>query len=375
MSSRKRNRKKRSRKDDESTSSDEWKKKKKRKKKKKKKERTVKDLVNAILSSKYRRARRIVRDDKTIANQSMEDGYTPLIYAVLNRSEEMCLLLLRHGADINKTDMDGTTPLLHAVLLENGSIAQLLETKGADTMLKDYMGNSPHDFGLIDLLRRQNVREASRSTDREKEGLREFARALKMKRIEKEREEHEWREKLRMESDAFQQSQFETMWHGTERVRQDYEKIFGKSSTSKESNKKNKQESSKKREYGASSKADSKFSSLSIAQRREKYLKLWKTFESLRTSGKQFSENEVPWPLGSDMNLFCFPSSSFMDVSARRKLIRQEYLRWHPDKFKQKFEKNFRGDTHTFQDRLLKRVIGIAQKLSDMKSQMLRCST
>ena len=70
----------------------------------------------------------------------------------------MCLLLLRHGADINKTDVDGTTPLLHAVLLEDGSIAQLLETKGADSTLKDNMGNSPHDFGLIDLLRRQNVR-------------------------------------------------------------------------------------------------------------------------------------------------------------------------------------------------------------------------
>ena len=116
------------------------------------------DLVDAILKSKYRRARKIVKNDPTIGNRTLPNGYTPLICAVLNRSEEMCLLLLRHGADINKTDVDGTTPLLHAVLLEDGSIAQLLETKGADSTLKDNMGNSPHDFGLIDLLRRQNVR-------------------------------------------------------------------------------------------------------------------------------------------------------------------------------------------------------------------------
>ena len=225
--------------------------------------------------------------------------------------------------------------------------------------------------------------EASRSTDREQEGLREFRHALKMKRIEKEREEHEWRQKLQMESETFQQHQFESMWQGSERVRRDYEKIFGRSESrsrdqsrekTDETKKKKKKKNTTRPERGASSKPKSSASTLSVSQQRENYLKAWTRFESLRSTGKQYSERDVPWPSGSDLNLFCFPSSAFLDTTSRRKLIRQEYLRWHPDKFKQKFERNFEGTPNTFQN-LLQRVIGIAQKLSQMKSQMLRSST
>ena len=200
-----------------------------------------------------------------------------------------------------------------------------------------------------------------------------------MKRLEKEREELEWRQKVQMESDAFQKHQFETMWQDCERVRHNYEKIFGRSKpknrdeSREEKKKKGKTDRSTKtnttrREYSASLRTKS--TGLSVTQQRENYLNAWTHFESLRSTGKQYSESDIPWPSGSDLNLFCFPSSAFLDASARRKLIRQEYLRWHPDKFKQKFEQNFQGTSSSFQA-LLQRVISVAQHLSQMKAQML----
>ena len=112
------------------------------------------------------------------------------------------------------------------------------------------------------------------------------------------------------------------------------------------------EENTTRREHGASSKPTSSTSTLSVSQQRDNYLQGWTRFESLRSTGKQYSERDVPWPTGSDLNLFCFPSSAFLDTTTRRKLIRQEYLRWHPDKFKQKFERNFEGTPNAFQNLL-----------------------
>eukprot|EP00940_MAST-03C_sp_MAST-3C-sp2_P001771 g1771.t1 len=249
----------------------EKKRRKKRKKKKKKKKRARSEtesesdagerrqtrdaerLTRAILEGDYRRVRRRSKRCKrseTINTRVGLDGYTPLHVAVLCRAADICLQLLKCGANVDAVDAEGTTPLLHAVLLGDASVASLLVDRGADCSIRDKSGNGPYDFGLTDILRRHRANGVAKQAARE---IRNFQRVRKMQ------EEYEWQQKLRMEDDAYQESM----------------------------------------------------------------------------------------------------------------LVRQEYLRWHPDKFKQRYRGTFSGAPAEW-DALLLRVASVAKSLSSMKLDALR---
>ncbi len=57
---------------------------------------------------------------------------TPLMVAIEGKQEAMALLLIGQGSDIGHKDNDGWTPLIHAVVHDMPRLVRLLITKGAN---------------------------------------------------------------------------------------------------------------------------------------------------------------------------------------------------------------------------------------------------
>lgn len=72
---------------------------------------------------------------------------TPLQTAVEEGNQEICLVLLRHGADINQLNIYGETALHYAVRIDNIAIAEkmaeLLIDNGADRSAINRQGRTP----------------------------------------------------------------------------------------------------------------------------------------------------------------------------------------------------------------------------------------
>ncbi len=88
------------------------------------------------------------------------NGWTPLIVACYNGATEMIRILLKYGADPNKTNLNGTTPLMYAKdAVSNGHSIKLLQyliNYKANPLLKDIWGRSITDYTsdpiILDLL-------------------------------------------------------------------------------------------------------------------------------------------------------------------------------------------------------------------------------
>ena len=75
--------------------------------------------------------------------------YTPLLYAVSNFNNEMVLLLLRHGANVNCQDDNGNSAILTAVMKYSGgdySVIQSLLNNDADPNIPNNHGVTPFRF-------------------------------------------------------------------------------------------------------------------------------------------------------------------------------------------------------------------------------------
>jgi ankyrin repeat protein len=64
-------------------------------------------------------------------------GRTALLYAAIRGDLAMCMMLVEHGADINKTDNRQWTPLMEAAGYNHPSIVEYLLNHGANPELRD----------------------------------------------------------------------------------------------------------------------------------------------------------------------------------------------------------------------------------------------
>jgi ankyrin repeat protein len=78
-------------------------------------------------------------------NKSNE-GYTAIIYATGKGFTEIVKMLIEGGANINQIHLDGTTPLINASINGNAVMVKLLIDKGADTAIKDYGKKTALDY-------------------------------------------------------------------------------------------------------------------------------------------------------------------------------------------------------------------------------------
>lgn len=74
-------------------------------------------------------------------NIKLNEGKTPLHFAAEYSKFESVVLLLKHGAGINKVDLYGRTPLHFGIIYKE--IAIFLLENGADSLLADYEGWKP----------------------------------------------------------------------------------------------------------------------------------------------------------------------------------------------------------------------------------------
>ena len=105
--------------------------------------------------------RKMLESDNSIIDQEDCQGRTPLMEAICCDNEEIAMLLIEFGANINKQDNNGWSALHFAAQESLVSIVKLLTKGGAIVDLKDINGNtalfraifSPQDSGdVISLL-------------------------------------------------------------------------------------------------------------------------------------------------------------------------------------------------------------------------------
>lgn len=79
-----------------------------------------------------------------------KSGYgTPLMAATVKKNKELIELLLKKGADPNKTDENGSTALHYAVIFNFEEIVELLVNANANSSLKDNREKTAFDYAKI----------------------------------------------------------------------------------------------------------------------------------------------------------------------------------------------------------------------------------
>ena len=86
----------------------------------------------------------------TKVNVQVNDGKTPLHWAVILGNENLVRLLLQHNADVNVQDTGGYTPLHQLVKEGNTNLVRLLLEHNADVNIQDSYGKTPLHQSVIE---------------------------------------------------------------------------------------------------------------------------------------------------------------------------------------------------------------------------------
>ena len=120
-------------------------------------------VLSATKWNNYLAARLFLRYG-TKVNVQVNDGKTPLHWAVILGNENLVRLLLQHNADVNIQDTGGYTPLHQLVKEGNTNLVRLLLEHNADVNIQDTYGKTPlhqsvieGDENLVSLLLAQNA--------------------------------------------------------------------------------------------------------------------------------------------------------------------------------------------------------------------------
>ncbi|XP_078519900.1 ankyrin repeat and MYND domain-containing protein 2 isoform X1 [Lissotriton helveticus] len=102
-----------------------------------------KELITAVSKGNVQDAARLLGDKNVRVNCLDEHGMTPLMHAAYKGREDMCKLLLQHGADVNCNEHEhGYTALMFAGLSGKKNITTLMLEAGADTDAVNSVGRT-----------------------------------------------------------------------------------------------------------------------------------------------------------------------------------------------------------------------------------------
>jgi ankyrin repeat protein len=69
------------------------------------------EFIHAVQLGSLEKVQELLEKDPRLANAVEESGYSPLLWAVQNRRENVAALLLSYNAAVNAAKADGMTPL------------------------------------------------------------------------------------------------------------------------------------------------------------------------------------------------------------------------------------------------------------------------
>ncbi|XP_033856207.1 ankyrin repeat and MYND domain-containing protein 2-like isoform X1 [Acipenser ruthenus] len=102
-----------------------------------------KELINAITAGNVQEASRVLGCKGVRVNCLDEHGMTPLMHAAYKGKEDMCKLLLQHGADVNCNEQEhGYTALMFAGFSGNKNITYMMLEAGAETNVVNSVGRT-----------------------------------------------------------------------------------------------------------------------------------------------------------------------------------------------------------------------------------------
>ena len=78
-----------------------------------------------------------------VVDQTMDNGWTPLVYAIHSANAELVPVLLEAGAAVNQAKEDGTTPLLLAIQQGNAELVPVLLAAGTEVNQAREDGTTP----------------------------------------------------------------------------------------------------------------------------------------------------------------------------------------------------------------------------------------
>lgn len=105
-------------------------------------------LIHSVIDGDISMISLMLNDGNTNINLQDRLGYTALHYAAQDYSEDICNILLEHGAEVDLQDIHGNTPLWKAIFNSKGrpEVIQLLLKYGADKHKKNKSDKSPYDL-------------------------------------------------------------------------------------------------------------------------------------------------------------------------------------------------------------------------------------
>lgn len=106
-------------------------------------------LADAIIEGNSDLAKRLIAQSPTLINAADANGYTPLIFAAIERNREIVSLLLAKGAKIRAQAGDGSTALIEAIRNEDEEMAKLLIESGAELNERGKHRYPPLAFAVI----------------------------------------------------------------------------------------------------------------------------------------------------------------------------------------------------------------------------------
>eukprot|EP00026_Physarum_polycephalum_P011560 Phypoly_transcript_11795.p1 GENE.Phypoly_transcript_11795~~Phypoly_transcript_11795.p1 ORF type:complete len:392 (-),score=107.64 Phypoly_transcript_11795:11-1138(-) len=340
--------------------------------------------VNGGLSKVKKKVALCKEHDVSIDFVHKKSHASSLHCAAILGLKDIAEYLIDNGAMIDLRDSDGNTPLHYAVKHHFPDLARLLVSRGANLHSTNQKGESPISLGVRYLL---HLKEEGEDKGGERGGQGGWGGEEEEERGWRgEEEEFDWGEHLEAEYSDQEESGFSKNWREIEeeyKEMEDYswmdkiaaqarQKFSRVAHQERQQAEKDGKEREKEEEYRRLLEEEiekdkewrERVRHAAQMNNSEKDEEKWVEFEDLSLA--EISLKDVPWPSGPAHNILGIKEN--LPFSAKKQLVRAGLLRWHPDKFMQKFGSKLVAEDKNL---ILEKVKEISQSINHYSEKAL----
>lgn len=317
-------------------------------------------------------------------------GRTPLHVCCLLGDDAIMRLLLKNGAKVEVTDTDGNTPIHFALKYAmettrftafNDLILPLLNVCGSSSSVLDVKNNDGKSareclsqLKMIHAQRREEVVAQRRQQ-----------RRMKSERPSKKNlEDLEWERKLKFEAgqedfskynqDDYMETTHETYDEWVEKIMRErwQKKASSKQKAGVDCKPRHCQEDARQRTKQLEMEHEAYMTQMSVQRQKLKLtVTLAKYEEKCKVmfdgdSSRTIKFSEVSWPCQGDTNRMLDLVKRWLELKSgeeRKKFLKEQQVRWHPDKFLQKCGNRLDNDER---DKIIEQVKELSQEINSL---------